>query len=98
MRILRALPVAASVLLAGAEAPRAEGAVRITTESLEYCEALTVRLSAMPAAGSARPRALWEEGERLCAAGHVRTGIAKLRRAIRLATEMRAEQAAAEGR
>ncbi len=31
------------------------------------------------------PRTLAEEGRRLCATGHVRTGIAKLRRAIRAA-------------
>lgn len=63
---------------------RAEQAVpRMTTDDLEYCEALAARLAASPAPLRTGPRELGEEGLRLCAAGHLRTGIAKLRRALR---------------
>lgn len=60
-----------------------EGPSRTTTDNAEYCEALAARLAASPAPISAAPRELGEEGKRLCASGHVRTGIAKLRRALR---------------
>jgi hypothetical protein len=60
-----------------------EGPSRTTTDNAEYCEALAARLAALPAPISDAPRELGEEGKRLCASGHVRTGIAKLRRALR---------------
>jgi hypothetical protein len=60
-----------------------EAPVRMTTESTEYCEALAARLAASPQPVAELPRDLGEEGRRLCATGHVRTGIAKLRRALR---------------
>jgi hypothetical protein len=44
-----------------------------------------VRLSGLPAAKQEPSRSLAAEGERLCGNGHVRTGIAKLRRAVRAA-------------
>ena len=56
---------------------------RISTESSEYCEALFARLAASSTPVTAASRDLGEEGRRLCANGHLRTGIAKLRRALR---------------
>lgn len=60
---------------------------RVTTDSAEYCAHLLTRI------GEARARAeepghradvLTAEGRRMCAAGHVRPGIARLRRALLL--------------
>jgi len=56
---------------------------RMSTESSEYCEKLFARLAASPSPLTAASRDLGEEGRRLCANGHLRTGIAKLRRALR---------------
>ncbi|GGC54007.1 hypothetical protein GCM10011504_35520 [Siccirubricoccus deserti] len=58
---------------------------RVTTDTAEYCGSLVARLSTLPAAGREPSRSLAVEGMRLCDAGHVRTGIAKLRRAVRAA-------------
>ena len=43
------------------------------------------RLAGLPAAKQEPSPPLAAEGERLCGNGHVRTGIAKLRRAVRAA-------------
>ncbi|WP_421992156.1 hypothetical protein [Roseococcus sp.] len=59
--------------------------LRMTTESAEYCQALAARLAVAPLAAAEVPRSLGEEGRHLCAGGHYRVGIAKLRRAIRAA-------------
>ena len=65
---------------------------RVTTDNAEYCEALAARLAASPQPVATASRDLGEEGRRLCANGHVRTGIAKLRRALRATrAELRAE-------
>lgn len=74
---------------------RAEGVLRVTTESFEYCEYLSLRLAGVEARGGDGPageasRSMAEEGRRLCQSGHVRAGIAKLRRALRAAQEVRA--------
>lgn len=64
----------------------------MTTDNAEYCDVLAARLAASPQPVADGPRELGEEGRRLCANGHVRTGIAKLRRALRATrTEFRAE-------
>ena len=68
------------VVTAGAE-PNA----RVTTDTPEYCSSLVARLASLPAARQEPSRSLAAEGERLCGTGHVRTGIAKLRRAVRAA-------------
>ncbi|MEI6162375.1 MAG: hypothetical protein WCP77_21290 [Roseococcus sp.] len=73
----------AFVLLALGTARADEGAPRMTTENAEYCEALAARLAASPMPAAETTRELGEEGRRLCASGHLRTGIAKLRRALR---------------
>lgn len=90
MRFLLALPVAALLTIHAGHAEPAEASLRVTTDSAEYCETLAGRVSAMPTAAAPLPHALAEEGRRLCANGHYRTGIAKLRRAIRLSNEARA--------
>lgn len=90
-RIVAAMCVAlATVVLAlflFGTAPTAadQSSVRVTTDSAEYCGVLAARLSAMPAAAREPARSLAEDGVRLCGSGHVRTGVAKLRRALRLA-------------
>jgi len=71
------------LLAFGPARANSEGTPRVTTDNAEYCEALAARLAATPAPISHAPRELGEEGRRLCASGHVRTGIAKLRRALR---------------
>lgn len=63
----------------------AEHGPRVTTDSPEYCDSLVARLASLPAARQEPSRTLAAEGQRLCGDGHVRTGIAKLRRAVRAA-------------
>lgn len=83
---MRLLPLlAAGFVLANASPALANGAVRVTTDSLEYCQELAQRLEGLPRGREGLPRSLGQEGLRLCAEGHVRTGIARLRRAIRVA-------------
>ncbi len=64
----------------------ASNVVRMTTVTPEYCAALSARLAALPRAAEEGPRAMAEEGRRLCASGQVRVGIAWLRRAFRAAS------------
>ena len=59
----------------------AEQPLRVTTDSFAYCGELAQRVSAQAAAQQEPTRRMAEEGQRLCETGHVRTGIAKLRRA-----------------
>ncbi|MBW6400567.1 hypothetical protein KPL78_22095 [Roseomonas sp. HJA6] len=58
---------------------------QVTSDSREYCVELADRLGAMPGARQESVRRLVEDGMRLCDNGHPRTGVAKLRRAIRAA-------------
>jgi hypothetical protein len=62
-----------------------EHPVRVTTDSSAYCQQLSARLADAPRSAEEPARSLAEEGQRLCQTGHVRTGIAKLRRALRAA-------------
>ena len=74
------------VMAALAPVARAEPSpVRVTTDTSEYCDTLTRRLSALPQASQEPARSLAQDGLRLCHNGHVRTGVAKLRRALRAA-------------
>jgi hypothetical protein len=73
------------MLLALLVSAAAEPSPRVTSDTPEYCNSLVVRLSGLPAAKQEPSRSLAAEGERLCGNGHVRTGIAKLRRAVRAA-------------
>lgn len=63
----------------------APDAWRVRPDSREYCGELLARLSRLPAARDEPSRSLGQQGARLCEEGHVRTGVAKLRRAIRAA-------------
>jgi len=80
---LLSLPLALLIMLPA----WADDTPRMSTESTEYCEELAARLAARLAASPPSmadlSRNLGEDGRRLCASGHVRTGIAKLRRALR---------------
>ena len=80
-------PPAASLLPATTIA--AETSWRVRPESPEYCAELASRLSRIEAGHTDPARSLGEEGARLCQTGHVRTGVAKLRRAIREAQAAR---------
>jgi hypothetical protein len=62
-----------------------EPGVRLTTETAEYCRSLAARVAALPNAGEEPTRSIAAEGIRLCHTGYVRTGVAKLRRALRAA-------------
>jgi hypothetical protein len=76
--------VALAAPCAAPTAPAAEmPPVRVTTDSAAYCQELALRVAAQPGTPSDAVRALAEEGQRLCDTGYVRTGIAKLRRALR---------------
>jgi hypothetical protein len=75
------LPLAAAPLTAVS----AERQVRVTTDSSAYCQELAARFADQRRAATAEARALAEEGVKLCDEGHARTGIAKLRRALRAA-------------
>jgi hypothetical protein len=65
--------------------PKTGTALRLTTDSVEYCGRLAARLAALPGAAEENVRSLAEDGMRLCENGHFRTGVAKLRRALRMA-------------
>jgi hypothetical protein len=73
------------ILLAMAVSGAADPGPRITSDSPEYCSSLAARVSQLPAAEREPSRSLAAEGVRLCSDGHVKTGIAKLRRAVRAA-------------
>jgi hypothetical protein len=72
-------------LLAGLPGPASAEALRTVPQDVSYCRELAGRLAPLPSAGRDPARALAEEGIRLCRDGHVRTGVAKLRRALRAA-------------
>jgi hypothetical protein len=59
--------------------------LRTLPQDLHYCQELASRLASLPAGVQEPARGLGEEGELLCQAGHIRTGIARLRRALRVA-------------
>jgi hypothetical protein len=63
----------------------ADEPLRVTTDSATYCGELAQRVSAQPGSRQEPARSLAAEGKRLCDTGYVRTGIAKLRRALRAA-------------
>lgn len=82
MRSLHALAMLTLVLASPA---RAEPTPRVISDTQEYCGSLVARLEATPAARREPSRSLAQQGVALCGNGHVRTGIAKLRRALRAA-------------
>ncbi|WP_270935815.1 hypothetical protein [Falsiroseomonas oryzae] len=77
------LVVLSMVVFPLAEPASTENPLRVTTDSSAYCLELASRFAGQPGATAEPVRSLAEEGQRLCENGHVRTGIAKLRRALR---------------
>lgn len=71
------------LLMAGAALQAADPPVQVTTDGVAYCRTLAARLAALPTATDEPALSLGREGRALCENGHVRTGIAKLRRALR---------------
>jgi hypothetical protein len=57
--------------------------VRVTTDSSAYCLELASRFAGQQGERDSAALALADEGRKLCETGYVRTGIAKLRRALR---------------
>jgi|GEM_PF-1512092 DNA-binding FrmR family transcriptional regulator len=86
-RLRMFLPVLLGFGLGAAAQPNQapEQRLRVTTDDDAYCQVLLERVSAAPAAANGPAAQLMEEGRQLCRAGHPRTGIAKLRRALRVA-------------
>ena len=64
-----------------AGAPPADDPMTVTTDTLEYCLNLAEQMGAQ---GPMPPNArmLWQNGRTLCEHGHVRGGLARLRRAM----------------
>ena len=87
MRAVVLIPLVFAALVCAAPAPSlgAEPTVRVTTDTREYCGTLALRLATLPQGREEPARSLGAEGMRLCDHGHVRTGVARLRRAIRAA-------------
>jgi hypothetical protein len=79
------LPLIALVLALPVVATGAEPVARVTTDSPDYCRELAQRLAPLPGADKEPARSLAEDGMRLCENGHPRSGVARLRRAIRAA-------------
>jgi hypothetical protein len=82
--MLPRLLLALSVLSAPARAAL-PAELRTVPQDLEYCQELAARLAPLPRAADEPVRSLAAEGARLCETGHIRTGIARLRRALRAA-------------
>lgn len=76
--LLLLLPLAVIPLAASAEQP-----VQVTTDSSAYCQELAARFAGQGPDVPDTARTLAIEGLQLCRNGHTRTGIAKLRRALR---------------
>lgn len=82
---LRRLLLVTAVLTSAASPAAVEPAPRTTDDTPEYCRSLAHRLATQPAARLEPSRSLGEQGVKLCGEGHTRTGINKLRRALRAA-------------
>ena len=82
---MQTLLLAPGLILLLAASAGAEPSPRVITDTQEYCGSLAARVAANPAAHKEPSRSLAAEGVRLCGNGHVRTGVAKLRRALRAA-------------
>jgi hypothetical protein len=65
--------------------PVAASEVRLVAPGLAYCDELSARFARLPRTRQDIARSLAEEGLQLCHEGHVRTGVARLRRALRAA-------------
>ena len=75
--------VFALLLLLPPAAVAQQAAPRLISDSPEYCAELAGRFDALGAEAPAHLRVLANEGRQLCAEGQTRSGIAKLRRALK---------------
>jgi len=75
--------VFALLLLAATPALAQQAAPRLISDSPEYCAELAVRFAALGPEAPTHLRVLAHEGRQLCAEGQTRSGIAKLRRALK---------------
>ena len=75
--------VFALLLFASTSAVAQQPAPRLISDSPEYCAELAGRFDALGAETPAYLRVLADEGRQLCAEGQTRSGIAKLRRALK---------------
>lgn len=75
--------VIALMLLLPPTAWAQQAAPRLISDSAEYCAELAGRFAVIGAEAPSHLRALADEGQRLCAEGQTRGGIAKLRRALK---------------
>lgn len=75
--------VIALMLLLPPSAWAQQAAPRLISDSPEYCAELAGRFAAIGAEIPGHLRALADEGQKLCAEGQTRSGIAKLRRALK---------------
>ena len=75
--------VFALLLFASTPALAQQSAPRLISDSSEYCAELAGRFDALGAEAPAHLRVLANEGRQLCAEGQTRSGIAKLRRALK---------------
>ena len=75
--------VFALLLFASAPAFAQQSAPRLISESPEYCAELAGRFAAIGRDAPSQLRLLADEGRQLCAEGQTRSGIAKLRRALK---------------
>lgn len=71
--------------------------LRLLTPSLAYCDELGSRYARLPRSRQEVARGLALEGLQLCREGYVRTGVAKLRRALRAAQAPREKLAEEPG-
>ena len=85
--MFRLMHLTAMALFASAAGPVSDPVPRILDATPEYCRSLAGRLAALPTARLEPSRSLGEQGVKLCGAGYVRTGVTKLRRALRAAQE-----------
>ena len=59
----------------------ADGPMPITTDTPDYCLSLARRVESAPDMPQ-QARMLWQEGRDMCQRGHIRGGLARLRRAM----------------
>ena len=74
-----------TLLLWSLPARAADPPLHVTTNTEIYCQALLQRIATVPVSANGASARLADEGRHLCSIGLHRTGIAKLRRALRMA-------------
>lgn len=84
MEAVTQIRLTASLMLAAGSMAAAPAPIAVTTDSAAYCVALEKRLPPPPDDTPEISR-LRAEGRMMCARGHVRGGIIRLRRALMLA-------------